>query len=104
MKSTALRNKGQIIGWMKLPFDSREISAANSARHGGGHPHGHSRTLLRRDCGDDLLCFDRHRIFGLISAVGLAPREGRSPAAPMRFFEQGCQRTGASAGCLGATF
>ena len=31
----------------------------------GGHPHGYSGALLRRDCGDDLLCLDQRRIFGV---------------------------------------
>jgi hypothetical protein len=65
MKLMATRDKAEIIGRMKILFDSRGINAANSARHGGGHRHGHSRALLRRDRGDDLLCFDQRRIFGL---------------------------------------
>ena len=80
MKLMAIRHKAEIIGRMKILFDSRGINAANSARHGGGHRHGHSRALLRRDRGDYLLCFDQHRIFGLrLVAVELAPGEGRSP-------------------------
>jgi hypothetical protein len=39
MKSTSLRDKAQIIGWKKIPFDSRGTSAAISTFHMvGGHP------------------------------------------------------------------
>jgi hypothetical protein len=38
MKSTALRDKAERIGTMKILSDSQRISAANCPRHGGGIP------------------------------------------------------------------